>query len=109
LGGKESIELGISSKLYEYQAAGKPILCCSRGQPGLYVTKSKSGIVIEPGDYEGLAKSILFLFENPEKAQELGENGRSYVERNHSVTEIGLKMKALIVKILKGGGRNERS
>lgn len=102
LGGKDSIELGISSKLYEYQAVGKPILCCSRGQPGLYVMKSKSGIVIEPGDYEALAKSVLALAENPDLATEFGENGRRYVERNHSISKIGLKMKALIFKVLKG-------
>jgi len=29
LRGLGSIEMGLSSKLFEYQAAGKPIICCS--------------------------------------------------------------------------------
>ena len=28
---------GMSSKLYEYQAVGKPIICCSKGIPEVYV------------------------------------------------------------------------
>lgn len=99
LNGIGSIEMGISSKLYEYQAIGKPILCCSRGQPGLYILKTKSGIVIEPGDSKALCKSILFLKENPSKANELGLSGRSYVEQNLSIEKIGLSMKKIFLTI----------
>lgn len=42
LSGLESVEMGISSKLYEYQAAGKPIICCSRGS--LLVTCLRPGL-----------------------------------------------------------------
>jgi len=94
-----SIEMGISSKLYEYQAAGKPILCCSSGQPGRYVSETKSGIVVQPGDYESLAKSILYLRENHGVAEKLGECGRRYVESNLSIEKIGLKMKKLFEAI----------
>ena len=91
--GVGSIEMGISSKLYEYQAASRPILCCSRGQPGRYVKESGSGIVIEPGDHEVLAESTLLLRNNPNLAEKLGASGRAYVEANLSVEKIGLEMK----------------
>lgn len=38
--------LGIPSKLYEYQALGKPIICCAKGEPAKYIENSKSGIVV---------------------------------------------------------------
>ncbi len=95
LSGVGSVEMGISSKLYEYQAAGKPILCCSSGQPGRYVSETKSGIVVKPGDYETLVKSILYLRENQSVAEKLGASGRRYVENNLSIKKIGLKMKKL--------------
>jgi len=101
LSGLENVEKGISSKLYEYQAAKKPIICCSSGQPGRYILKTKSGIVIKPGDYEKLAQSIIFLKENPLNAQELGESGRQYVEKNVSIELIGLEMKNIFIKISK--------
>ena len=84
--------LGISSKLYEYQAAGKPIICCANGQPAEYVKETESGVVVKPGDYEALAKAILYLKENPELRDELSRNGRKYVETSVSVERIGFMM-----------------
>jgi colanic acid biosynthesis glycosyl transferase WcaI len=94
-----SVEMGISSKLYEYQAAGKPIICCSKGQQGRYVSETESGIVVKPGDYEALAKTVLYLRENPDVADRMGECGRRYVENNLSTDEIGLKIKKLFEAI----------
>jgi len=102
LNGIGSIEMGISSKLYEYQAAGKPIICCSRGQPGRYVSKTKSGIVVKPGDYKTLAKSILYLRGNRIVADELGKSGRQYVENNLSIEKIGLEMKDIFKSVIAG-------
>jgi glycosyltransferase involved in cell wall biosynthesis len=87
--------LGISSKLYEFQAAGKPILCCAEGQPSEYVRDTKSGIVLKPGDYAGLAKAILFLRDNPNLAKDFGVAGRSYVEENLTIEKIGLHIKEI--------------
>lgn len=99
LSGTGSAETGISSKLYEYQAAGKPILCCSSGQPGRYVSETNSGIVVKPGDYEALAKSILYLRENQSVAENLGASGRKYVENNLSIGQIGIRMKRVFERV----------
>jgi glycosyltransferase involved in cell wall biosynthesis len=93
---------GISSKLYEYQASGKPIICCSRGQPARYVSETRSGIVVEPGDFEGLAEAILHLYRSREAAERLGEAGRRFVEENLSLNKIGLRM----MRVFKQGIRN---
>ncbi|MEM5777297.1 MAG: glycosyltransferase family 4 protein [Candidatus Aenigmatarchaeota archaeon] len=87
--------LGISSKLYEYQAVGKPIICCSRGMPSVYVKKTNSGLVVYPGDYDTLAKAVIELKKNSKLAQMLGKNGRKYVETEASIEAIGLKMKKI--------------
>jgi glycosyltransferase involved in cell wall biosynthesis len=91
--------LGISSKLYEYQAAGKPIICCAEGQPAEYVKETKSGIVVRPGDYESLAEAVLFLKRNPAVARDMGFSGRRYVENFVSVDKVGLEMKRLFVAL----------
>jgi len=96
LKGISSTDMGISSKLYEYQAAGKPIVCCSDGQAGRYVSQTVSGIVVRPGDYEALADSILYLRKNPDISRRLGESGKLYVEKNMSTSRIGMRMKALM-------------
>lgn len=101
LNGVGSIEMDISSKLYEYQAAGKPIICCSSGQPARYVSETKSGIVVRPGDHEALAKATIELKENPSLARMMGENGRKYVETEASVEAVDLKMKEVFETITK--------
>lgn len=90
--------LGISSKLYEYQAVGKPIICCAEGQPADYVKETNSGVVVKPGDHEKLAEAVIFLKENPEKAREMGGQGRRHVGNKVAIKTVGLELK----KVLEG-------
>jgi glycosyltransferase involved in cell wall biosynthesis len=90
---------GMSSKLYEYQAVGKPIICCSKGEPPRYVKETNSGLVVDPGDSEGLARAVLNLKEDPVLARVMGENGRKYVEKEASITAIGVKLKDIFQKL----------
>jgi glycosyltransferase involved in cell wall biosynthesis len=85
--------LGMSSKLYEYQAVGKPVICCAEGLPADYVRKTGSGIVVRPGDSEALAKAVTFLEESPRDARRMGKNGRKSVENDLSLEAIGLRMR----------------
>jgi glycosyltransferase involved in cell wall biosynthesis len=87
---------GMSSKLYEYQAVGKPIICCSRGLPKEYVEETGSGLVVYPGDYVALAKAVLELKNNRSVACVLGDNGRKFVESEASLEAIGLRMKQIL-------------
>ena len=84
---------GISTKLYEYQAAARPIICCSEGASEQYVLDTNSGVAVKPGDYEGLTEQILYLKDNPDIAEELGRNGKKHVEANLSIEKIGYQMK----------------
>jgi len=84
--------LGISSKLYEYQAVGKPIICITEGQPAKYVEETNSGIVVKPGDCKALAEAIIFLKKNKHTAEKLGISGRRYVENHLSIEKIGRQM-----------------
>ncbi|MCW4049047.1 MAG: glycosyltransferase family 4 protein [Candidatus Bathyarchaeota archaeon] len=87
---------GISSKLYEYQALGKPIVCCTEGQSSKYVKKTNSGIIVKPGDHQALAEAVKYLYDHPDKADSLGTSGRKYVEKHVGIENIGLRMKKVI-------------
>ncbi|MHA1409204.1 MAG: glycosyltransferase family 4 protein [Candidatus Odinarchaeia archaeon] len=95
LGGSPSVQQGISSKLYEYQAVGKPIICCSNGMPGKFVSETGSGLVVRPGDFEDMVNAVLFLNNNMDVAKKLGDAGRGYVEINLSVCMVGVKMRGI--------------
>lgn len=86
---------GMSSKLYEYQAVGKPIISCGRGIPSNYVKATFSGLVVNPGDFNALAQAVFELKKNPATVRVMGENGRKYVENEASIDAIGLKIKEI--------------
>jgi colanic acid biosynthesis glycosyl transferase WcaI len=86
---------GMSSKLYEYQAVGKPIICCTNGLPKAYVEETNSGLVVGSGDFEALAQAVIKLKQDPVLAKAMGENGREYVKDQISLEAIGAKMKLM--------------
>ena len=92
---------GIPSKLYEYQAVGKPIICCARGEPAKYISKSNSGVVVKPEDSEALAEALTYLVSNPEKALVMGKNGRKYIEQEVTIAAIGAKVKSIFEELRK--------
>ena len=83
---------GISTKLFEYQALGKPIVCISDGIAATYVTKTKSGIVVNPRDVEGLVNSILMYYNNPQLIKKMGDNGKKVVNKHYKYDHISKKL-----------------
>jgi glycosyltransferase involved in cell wall biosynthesis len=92
---------GIPSKLYEYQAVGKPVICCAAGEPAKYIANSNSGVVVKPEDAEALATAVKQLHSNPELAKAMGNNGRRYVEQNVAIDALGAKVKNLFLTLRK--------
>ena len=92
---------GISSKLYEYQALAKPIICCTKGDSAEYIEETRSGIVVAPGDGVALANAVLLLSGDADLARSLGESGRRYVEQNLALERIGLRMRDVIAHTIR--------
>lgn len=90
---------GLPTKLFEYQAMAKPIICASRGEPAKYVADTRSGLVIEPKNARALADAILILFNNNEVASELGSNGWKYVHEHLTVDKIGEQMSEVLTRV----------
>jgi glycosyltransferase involved in cell wall biosynthesis len=45
-----------------------------------YIQHGETGLLVEPGDTAGMRDAIRGLLDNPEKARQMGENGRAWVE-----------------------------
>lgn len=101
MSGLKASEQGLPTKIFEYQALGKPIICCSSGEPAKYITNTKSGLVVKIGDYKALSNAILKLHDEKETASKLGANGWKYVHENLTVEKIGERMFNLFQNIIK--------
>ena len=66
--------------LIEAMAAGLPVVATATIGSKEIIQDGKTGFLVPIGDSPALAKKILFLFNNPEKAKEIGEAGRKMVE-----------------------------
>ena len=74
--GKEISELHTSPmKLFEYLAAGRPIVA-SRLPSLLEIVDENSAVIVEPNDPEALARGIEKVFADDKYAKMLAENAR---------------------------------
>jgi glycosyltransferase involved in cell wall biosynthesis len=67
---------GSPTKLFEYMAAGKPIVASELGQIADVLQHGRTGWLVPPGDAEALASAIRELYAAPRLREELGARAR---------------------------------
>lgn len=70
----------VPTKLYEYMAAGKPVITNVAGEAARLVDRSGCGIVVPPGDAISLSRAVIELHDDPDRRRQLGQAGQKYVE-----------------------------
>ena len=89
----------LPTKILEFQALGRPIICCSNGSPGNYVKNTVSGICITPGDVTNLVTAIRNLHSDPKLYKQYAESGVSFVHENLTFEKISLRLSKLVESI----------
>jgi len=76
------VSRGNGRKIFTYMQACLPIVAPDFGGIARVVTEEKCGILVDSTNHQKIADAILCLFDNPDKARMLGENGnRAIVEK----------------------------
>jgi glycosyltransferase involved in cell wall biosynthesis len=70
----------IPSKMFEYLAAGKPVVGSVAGEAA-QILREAGACVVPPADSEALAAAIRALAADPRRRQAVGRQGRCYVEK----------------------------
>lgn len=68
------------NKVFDYMAAGRPILLAIDGVIREVVEAAQAGIYVPPGDPKALADALHYLADHPEERREMCRRGRLYVE-----------------------------
>jgi glycosyltransferase involved in cell wall biosynthesis len=79
--------------LLEAMAHGKPVISTRIGSIPEHIRDGVSGLVVEPGNAEGLAKAMLEL--TPENSRRMGRNARVQIETNHSWEQVVERTEAI--------------
>jgi glycosyltransferase involved in cell wall biosynthesis len=70
------------NKVFDYMAAGKPVILAIEGVIREVVDQAHAGIPVPPGDSKALAEAILRLAQNPTETRLMGSRGRQYIEQH---------------------------
>jgi colanic acid biosynthesis glycosyl transferase WcaI len=88
----------VPSKIYEAMAIGKPIILIAESEAAKIVNDANCGIVVRPGDIDGLVASMLYLKNNPEVCKQMGANGRQAAVQNHDRARIVNRFAQLLLR-----------
>lgn len=88
---------GFGMALVEAMNCGAPCISfdCPSG-PGEVIRNSVNGILVPPGDIEGLAEAMAKLLGDPEERRKLGKNAAKSIKERFSVDRIMLQWDALL-------------
>jgi phosphatidylinositol alpha-1,6-mannosyltransferase len=73
-----------------------PVVVSSSGGAPEAVINGLTGLIVPPNDPAALAEAILFILNDPAKAQKMGEAGRKYVIDEYSIPVIAKKFWKII-------------
>jgi glycosyltransferase involved in cell wall biosynthesis len=76
------------NKVFDYMAAGRPVLLAIDGVIREVVEAANCGIFVEPGNPSALAEGLRQLASDREKSRLMGQRGRTYLEEHFSREKI---------------------
>lgn len=84
------------NKVFDYMAAGRPVILAIDGAIREVVERAQAGIFSPPGDPDALAAAILKVAQDSAEAQAMGKRGREYVKNHFDRAMLGEKLVKMI-------------
>ena len=92
------------NKVFDYMAAGKPVLLAIDGVIRTVVDSAKAGLFVPPGDSQKLAETARAFMANPALCKRMGVAGRGYIEQNYSRSLIADQFHDLLLSLRRKNG-----
>jgi glycosyltransferase involved in cell wall biosynthesis len=86
----------VPSKVLEYFAVGKPVVCSGRGETRTLIEDYKPGIMVPPGDPKALAEAILRFESDTEFYKAAARNSRELAIQRYPLSILARRIEALI-------------
>jgi glycosyltransferase involved in cell wall biosynthesis len=87
------------NKVFDYMAAGKPVLLAIDGVIREVIEKAVAGIFVEPGNPRALAEAAIWIKQNPAEAQKMGERGRMFVTEHFDRSKLAEKFEQIALEM----------
>jgi colanic acid biosynthesis glycosyl transferase WcaI len=98
--GGEFSGTAVPVKMFDYMACAKPVVAAVAGDAKDIVDASGGGIVVAPGDGNGLADALRALLADGERGERLGRAGCDYVRREYSRAALAARTEATLREVI---------
>lgn len=88
------------NKVFDYMAAGKPVVLAIDGVIRELVEAAGAGVAVPPGDANALAQAIRALADDPHGCRQMGMRGRTYVEAHFERETIAHQMATVMEEMV---------
>jgi glycosyltransferase involved in cell wall biosynthesis len=95
-------EYNIPTKMFEYMAAGLPIIGTRAPMTSYFMDTVDAGVLVDSLDPADYARAIHDLWQDPERRQQMARNGRAAFEERFSWASEEAKLLALYSRLLEG-------
>lgn len=92
------------NKVFDYMAAGRPVVLAIDGVIREVVEAAGAGIAVPPGDPGAMAAAIQQMAANPGKARQMGLAGRSHIEQHFDREKLAQKLVLLLEEMRGANG-----
>jgi glycosyltransferase involved in cell wall biosynthesis len=91
------------NKVFDYMAAGRPVILAIDGVIRQVVESAGAGIFVPPGNPSAMAEAVLALSSDHLKARAMGLAGRQYIEQFFSRHELAERLYLLLEEMRENG------
>jgi len=89
------------NKVFDYMAAGRPVILAIDGVIRQVVEDAQAGIFTPPGNPAALASAVQRLASDPQQARKMGMSGRKMIEKHYNRGQLAEKL-ALLMEEMRG-------
>jgi glycosyltransferase involved in cell wall biosynthesis len=89
------------NKVFDYMAAGRPVLCAIDGVIREVIETAHAGIFVPPGNAQALAEAVMHLYKHSSEGSQMGSNGRAYVVQHFNRAILSDRMEHLLASLVK--------
>lgn len=94
----------IPSKVFEYLAAGRPIVAAVAGETADIVERSGAGLVVPPDDAAALVKALRQLIEDQDLRERLASKGPRFVAQHYDRRRLAERYEGVLRAVVAGLG-----
>jgi glycosyltransferase involved in cell wall biosynthesis len=98
---KTTFKKNIPSKMFDYMAAGKPIIINLKGVASNIIEQASAGLLVEPENSQSLAENILKIYHNESLREKMGSAAKIYAENNYNKKVISEKLEIILKNVTK--------